>query len=842
MKTGIKKSSGAVSKPAHQAFFAKAGSSGFFAAANEPKASAVQLKMTANKPGDKLEQEADNMADKVMKMSAPEEKVQNQEEEPLQKAEEPERTIQKQEDEKLQKTEAAEDKLQKAEKEHSPIQTKFQGVNKAQFVPATWGRPPDAGEPLNSHVRARVETVLGSDLEGVRIHGSMAARAMAADLNAKAYTHGEHIWLGPGQRGDDLSLMAHELTHVIQQRNPSMVPSVQRTLGDGHDLESPRFSGNLRLEAAFDDESHVQAGSQGVHVVILQEALTDAGHPLPVFGVDGIFGSETHGAVKSYQDDRLLRVDGIVGPETMGDLDRFFGKNSPQPKIPPEPIDICSILSPGKQNSGNDNNLVFVKSLTPEQQESAEEKPTADLPGGGIAIDCNAPTPQKKCKELCGCPLPSTGYTAKIGDLAQVMKNATAFHEEDPQPNQDRRQIVCPPKNAAVQVLQVINSPNGLTFLKVRFCNGPVPDKNGKMVSEVFIQQRFVDNGKQIAIKGPNEIQKPNSIKLEAEGSHAGTNPVWEIQHDAKSHGRAKIAGSNGKSTVEIEGEELSSLEQDVTVKVTVCGNVAFHKLTIREKFVPNLPVPSIPTTPPGPIKPAESPPFYCEPISDKAQAMKTWLAAKIALQSFISAAHSNNKDTLDLYMTYMETPKVGTKGTLPPRRLFSSASTDFVKSFARDPETNNEKTRIRDLIVARVQADPKLIPPVGKTTLLLPFRTVLKESEIMNLPMSFESPTTRIPGFVAGGFGKNSSDAGDDVRNVDGQFRVTNQGGGTLRIQINYIFDVHDAVDFCPGAHGGPKAWPLTIPLSQLEATPDVPTYDTPFEVLYKVTDDLIV
>ncbi|MGB3338518.1 MAG: DUF4157 domain-containing protein, partial [Devosia sp.] len=56
-----------------------------------------------------------------------------------------------------------------------------------------------------------------SDFGHVRIHAADADRAAAARLGARAFTHGRHIWLGPGESVTDKRLMAHELTHVVQQ-------------------------------------------------------------------------------------------------------------------------------------------------------------------------------------------------------------------------------------------------------------------------------------------------------------------------------------------------------------------------------------------------------------------------------------------------------------------------------------------------------------------------------------------------------------------------------------------------------------------------------------------------
>jgi len=102
---------------------------------------------------------------------------------------------------------------------------------------------------------------------------------------------------------------------------------VQRKLNDGHDLTAARFSRNLVLEAVYDNERLLKTGDTGTPVRLLQQALLDAGFELPRFGVDGIFGPETKAAVMNFQRSSGLtgtRIDGIVGPTTMGWLDQRF--------------------------------------------------------------------------------------------------------------------------------------------------------------------------------------------------------------------------------------------------------------------------------------------------------------------------------------------------------------------------------------------------------------------------------------------------------------------------------------------------------------------------------------
>jgi hypothetical protein len=74
-----------------------------------------------------------------------------------------------------------------------------------------------AGSALPPSIRAYMEPRFGADLSDVRVHTGPQAETLTADLNAEAFTYGHHIWLGKAQAATDAQLMAHELTHVVQQ-------------------------------------------------------------------------------------------------------------------------------------------------------------------------------------------------------------------------------------------------------------------------------------------------------------------------------------------------------------------------------------------------------------------------------------------------------------------------------------------------------------------------------------------------------------------------------------------------------------------------------------------------
>lgn len=75
--------------------------------------------------------------------------------------------------------------------------------------------------------------------------------------------------------------------------------------------QEARYTMNMRL---------LKKGSKGEDVRALQILLIGRGYSCGIHGADGDFGSDTDKAVRAYQKDHKLTVDGEVGPDTMGSL------------------------------------------------------------------------------------------------------------------------------------------------------------------------------------------------------------------------------------------------------------------------------------------------------------------------------------------------------------------------------------------------------------------------------------------------------------------------------------------------------------------------------------------
>lgn len=92
-----------------------------------------------------------------------------------------------------------------------------------------------AAQPLDRSSRTLLEWRFGHDFSGVRVHTDAQAAESARAVGARAYTVGRDVVFGAGQyqpqTADGQRLLAHELTHTIQQRNAMRSPGEDLAVG-----------------------------------------------------------------------------------------------------------------------------------------------------------------------------------------------------------------------------------------------------------------------------------------------------------------------------------------------------------------------------------------------------------------------------------------------------------------------------------------------------------------------------------------------------------------------------------------------------------------------------------
>ncbi len=175
------------------------------------KAPRVQAKLEVGKPGDIYEKEADAMADQVMAM--PESSMFLQ------------RQCSSCEDDELQMKPISDPpvQMQPMEEEEETIQAKAENPDQADMnnISSRLEHSRNRGSGLPADANQFMSSAFQTDFSGIRIHTDTNAGRLNRDLGARAFTYRDNIYFGKGEFNPSTSggkrLLAHELTHVLQQ-------------------------------------------------------------------------------------------------------------------------------------------------------------------------------------------------------------------------------------------------------------------------------------------------------------------------------------------------------------------------------------------------------------------------------------------------------------------------------------------------------------------------------------------------------------------------------------------------------------------------------------------------
>jgi len=196
MKDSLRSKSSTTTSSNARPFFDKDGEGSFFSDKKKSEKpffnpSPIQAKLTTGQSNDEFEKEADFMAEEVVQ--------------PLKKTKTPLKIQTKSISQNSHSNPDLEDQLQ-----HSK------------------GR----GEALPENERNKMETAFSADFSQVKIHTDAKSVQMNQDLGANAFTHDSDIYFNKGMynpnSNDGQKLLAHELTHTIQQGAVQNSPTIQK--------------------------------------------------------------------------------------------------------------------------------------------------------------------------------------------------------------------------------------------------------------------------------------------------------------------------------------------------------------------------------------------------------------------------------------------------------------------------------------------------------------------------------------------------------------------------------------------------------------------------------------
>ena len=239
---------------------------------SENKGAFFQAKLAVNKPGDQYEREADSMANVVVnnrtanpvlqhkkissiqrlstapeeeKVSTNDQRMDRDKEKPFQRmSADPEKEklkgIQKMDDPIKEKENMAgiqkmDDPMkEQEEKKKTPVVQRQQDAtasNTSSVLSSKIESSSGKGNALPKNTLHEMNSAFGVDFSNVRLHHDSEAANMNKELNAQAFTHGNDVYFNQGKFDPDSTrgkfLLAHELTHVVQQ-GKEIAPFIQQ--------------------------------------------------------------------------------------------------------------------------------------------------------------------------------------------------------------------------------------------------------------------------------------------------------------------------------------------------------------------------------------------------------------------------------------------------------------------------------------------------------------------------------------------------------------------------------------------------------------------------------------
>ncbi len=231
------------------------------------------------------------------------------------------------------------------------------------------------GVPLSSSLRGFYEPRFDRDFSAVSIHTGEPAARLARSVGARAFTLGSDIVFGAGEFAPGSMagqhLLAHELTHVVQQTGPGAMPQIQRQCDPAvlSGRTVPVFFPQQRaIMQVFNGTASLRRWNGSSSAIgLVQQALVDLGYDLGSYGpnndgVDKVFGPVTEQAVIDFQTNESVAapVPGVIDQATLRCLDEVRSHQTvPDRLLGTVPEDQYQVG--GELRGGRDEDIFFAR-------------------------------------------------------------------------------------------------------------------------------------------------------------------------------------------------------------------------------------------------------------------------------------------------------------------------------------------------------------------------------------------------------------------------------------------------------------------------------------------------
>ncbi|MBD2248036.1 DUF4157 domain-containing protein [Nostoc sp. FACHB-888] len=481
----------------------------------------LQTRLTVNQPGDVYEQEADRVAGQVMqRMSQPGTRQSIQ------------REALPEEEDQLQMKSLADSITPVVQRKGGG------GIAATSELETSIQQARGGGQPLSNDIRQPMEQAFGTDFSSVKIHTDSRSDQLNQSVQARAFTTGQDIFFrqgeySPGSHGGK-ELLAHELTHVVQQNGGAVQTKADQAIR--------RKPDSLNTEGVRVSElSHQDIDIQRLCSECEQEQQVLQAKELPSRTIQlapHLQAVNTQSAQTIEQD----AADEYVDKDVRQRLDNnFSAKGNAGVKFP---------LASGTTEPPPDYNPQEQDQSTTKAQE-AKKALTSGEAGNENLVEIAAPQDESSA-------VVETGSAAKTEGGANVRAEAVEAAKAESKKTKSEESVN---KNGDVKGEELEKLPQSKAVV-TDVTEEKAPKPNPKGVTKALNPETKADQGKQL--KGEESVQKAGAVKDEGlekplQSKAAATDVTGEKATKLNPEGIAKAV--NPKTVAEKEQATNAVLE-----------------------------------------------------------------------------------------------------------------------------------------------------------------------------------------------------------------------------------------------------------------------------------------